>query len=284
MGSLQRSIIAALLGIVMVAATSVESPAKPRSSKSRKGKASSDRGFKQLRAGFKFGMTPNQVRQTITKQIRKRYKEQMEATSDVYQQDKLRAKMKNEVSQVEHVVFSGQKTGWDVSIIDDQYRHNLKQSMMVYWENHKGKNQRRFFFFHKDRLYKMFVTLNAKTLSSSPLDFAKFRTIVQRLYGPGKVIYKKDPDGNKRPIKIDWRSKRYHVSALDKRAFYGSFCLMIADSRREAKVIALHKKNPLPKPKPDKIIEAVTSQGNDDPSLDDNSSAIDGVIGPSRKR
>ena len=238
----------------------------------------SKKAFDQLRGSFKFGMTSKQVRNTIKKQVHKRFAKQLEETTDVYKQDKIRTQMKAASSQVEHVVFDGRKTGWDVSIIDDQYRHKLGESMMVYWENTKGKNQRRFFFFYKDRLYKMVVALNAQTLSETQLNFAEFQAIVENLYGSGRVVFKTDNQGQEVPSRVEWSTGSYLAQAIDKQSFYGAFCLVIADKKRLRTVLKVRKKHPLPKEKSDRITEQVTSSGNDDPSFDDNAHAIDKII------
>ena len=53
--------------------------------------------------------------------------------------------------------------------------------MLERWENAGGKNQRRFFFFHEGKLWKMFVSLDVSIL---PEDKRNFETFEARDAGP----------------------------------------------------------------------------------------------------
>src|SRR5690606_18705558 len=103
----------------------------------------------ELMGAFKFGMAPGEVIKVVTSQITERYAEQIAATTDVYRQDELRRERDKEIEELckSLVEFNGKKGGWDVSIIDDQFAHKTGESMMMHWETHQGRNQRRFFFF-----------------------------------------------------------------------------------------------------------------------------------------
>ncbi len=223
----------------------------------------------QLQGDFRFGMTSAQVSKAVEKQIHSRYKDKIGLTRDIYQQDKLRRARAKEGKRFADTktLFTGKRTGWDVSIIDDQFRHNTGESMMVYWENQDGKNQRRFFFFHNDRLYKMFVALNMKSLEDKPFSF--FQSLMTRRYGnPAKT-------GSKFAL---WQGAGILLRAVNKLSFYGTFCLEIVSKRLFREVAASRKANPVKKKKQNGIMKSIVEDGDDAPSLDDGADAIDRVL------
>ena len=108
-------------------------------------------------AGFKFGMTKDEVLAVLQKQINERFEEKIKGTTDVAMQDRYRKEKKAELSRTSstYVEFTGKSTGWDVSIVETEFAHNTGESLMERWENDGGKNQRRFFFFYNQKLWKM---------------------------------------------------------------------------------------------------------------------------------
>ena len=230
------------------------------------------RALGELMGPFKFGMSKKKVTNILASEIKKRYDAQIKDTNDVYAQDKLRRKQQKELARISksYTQFKGKKTGWDVSIIDDQFGHKTDESMLVYWENVDGKDQRRFFFFHDGQLYKMFVALNSSMLKDDQRTFDYFKTIMVGRYGKGSVV-----EENGKRVALEWRTRKYHVKAIDKLEFYGSFCLMVADPAREKTLIALRAAG-----KPDKksspIIDTMLEKddGSSDPSLDENAAAV----------
>jgi hypothetical protein len=237
----------------------------------------------ELMGPYKFGMSKKQILGILNKQISERYQEKIGATTDVYMQDKLRRKKAAELARIKKsfIEFKGNKSGWDVSIIDDQFAHNTDESMMVHWENSPdtGRDQRRFFFFQDGRLYKMFVALNTSQLKNDQRKFAFFQSLMEARYGKGSVVVSKDLDGVERPTAIEWNSRTHHVMAIDKLAFYGSFCLMVAEPGREEQLVALRKAS-APAKKQNSILKSVMSDEKEDdtPGLNDNKGAVDAIL------
>lgn len=232
----------------------------------------------ELMGDFKFGLSKKEVLKILAKDVKAQFKEQIAATTDVYAQDKLRQKEKKEVQRIKKsfVEFKGKKSGWDVSIIDDQFAHETGESMMVFWENDPstGKNQRRFFFFHEGQLYKMFIALKGSMLQEDQRSFEYFRSLMEGRYGKGtdKVLEKRS--GEKVVVGADWNTQKYHVSALDKLSFYDSFVLVISNPLIESAVgdmRAARKKAP----KRNAVIDSVLEKDSDLPSLDSGKGAID---------
>jgi len=235
----------------------------------------------ELMGAFKFGMTKDDVLKVLAKQISDRYEEKVKETTDVYSQDKLRRDKKKEVARIKKsfTKFAGKKTGWDVSIVDDQFAHGSDESMMVYWENEagSGKDQRRFFFFHDGRLYKMFIALNSSMLKGEQKNFAYFQNIMSARYGDGTTRYETDRNGVETPAALAWKTSKFRVEALDRLSFYGSFVLVISDPATNSVIAEARELNKRPK-KSNAVIDSVLEGDEDVPSLDANKAAVESLI------
>jgi hypothetical protein len=236
----------------------------------------SERALGELMGPYKFGMDKQDVLRVLSAKINERYKDRIAGTADVYAQDKLRRDRQGEFDRIKksYVEFLGKKTGWDVSIVDDQFAHETGEAMMVHWENapESGRDQRRFFFFHKGRLYKMFIALNSAQLKDEQKNFTYFQGLMEQRYGAGKVNTEKGY--------IEWKSPAYRVLALDRLSFYGSFCLVISDPQEDAQLVSIRESHKKQKPE-NKVIKSVMEKDAKDgtPGLEDNRAAVEGVVG-----
>ncbi len=229
----------------------------------------------ELMGAFQFGMSKDEILVQLTKQIDERYAEQIKATSDVMTQDKLRKEKQKELTRIKQSVveFNGQKTGWDVSLIDEEFAQNTGESMLVYWENEGGKNQRRFFFFYEGKLWKMFIAFDTKQLAPESRNFGFFRTMLEARYGKGKV--EKNYEA--------WATPEFEVRAVDKMAFYGALGLLIHQPSMLKTIADTRAANaPAAKGK-DHIIEVIREKGDgsDSVNLDDND-AVNSIINGSK--
>lgn len=264
------------LGLVVMFASA---PATAR--RKRRAPRVNSKALAQLMGPYKFGMTKKDVLAVLRKDLRAEYKEKIKKTTDIYEQDKLRRERKRKLRKIAdtYVVFEGKKTGWDVSIIDDQFAHKTDESMLVHWEYDEktGKNQRRFFFFHHGRLYKMFIALNSSMLKGDQKNFAFFQNVMEQRYGPGKLSYKTDIKGEKAPDALQWRTRQFHVSALNKLDFYGSFCLVIADPQVEKEVMQVREAVRRPKEENNIMNAIIREDENARPDLDENVGTIESI-------
>jgi hypothetical protein len=225
----------------------------------------------ELFGGFKFGMTKDEVVAAFGKQLDEQYEEQIKATTDISEQDRLRKAKKAEVQRFaqSYVVFDAKASPWDVSIIDGEFRHATGESILERWENTNGKNQRRFFFFYEGKLWKMFLSLDMSVLPEDKKNFATFRSVMEGKYGPGDVD----------EAQIAWRTEDLEARAIDKLKSYDALGLTVADAKlartveatRETKAVAPSKGTPL-------INAVIDTDHNDHPDTKTNANAVDDVI------
>jgi hypothetical protein len=230
----------------------------------------------ELMGAYKFGMSKDEIIVQLTKQIDERYAEQIKATSDVYTQDKLRKEKQKEITRVKQSVvdFDGKKSGWDVSLIDEEFAHKTGESMLFYWENEGGKNQRRFFFFHEGKLWKMFISFDTKQLAPESRNFGYFSALLEQRYGKGKM----------EKNHVSWMGPDFEVRAVDKMAFYGALGLLIQDTKVLPAIAKVRAANAPDAAGKDNIIEVIRRKGDgsDTVNLDENNDAVNAIINGSK--
>jgi hypothetical protein len=226
----------------------------------------------ELMGSFKFGMTQDEVVTALAKQMDDHYAELIKETEDIATQDRLRKEKKKEVARIRKswTEFKGQKSGWDVSIIDEQFKHNVDEGMLEYWENQGGKNQRRFFFFDDGALYKMFIQVDTNQFEGDAANFDTFAAGMKSRYGARiwDVNNQTDLSGE----------GEIGVRILDKSRFYDAFCLIVFDVKRANSVAADRKERIIEEKKDNTILNSIKDDGTDSPSLNDNKDAVQGAI------
>jgi hypothetical protein len=227
-------------------------------------------------AGFKFGMTKDEILKVLQKQIDDKFEEKIKATEDTALKDRYRRDKKKELSAVSstYVKFDGKKTGWDVSIVEYEFAHNTGESMMERWENEGGKNNRRFFFFKDEKLYKMYISLDVSMIPEEKRNFETFKGVMEGQYGKGGV------EGGT----ISWRAGEFDARAVDRLKDYGALGLVVEDPKVRNELMAAREAIAPKKAETPSIIKAVIdTEGKDHPDVKSNSGAVEAVIGANKK-
>jgi hypothetical protein len=227
----------------------------------------------ELYGGFKFGMSKDEVLAVLQKQIDDGFEDKIKATTDIAEQDRLRKDKKAELARTAqtYVVFDGHRTGWDVSIIENEFAHNTGESMMDRWENQGGKNNRRFFFFKDGKLWKMFVSLDVSVLPEDKKNFATLESYMVAKYGPG--------DADVEHGTITWRAGEFEARAIDRLKDYDAIGIAIEDPKVKASLMAEREAHAPPKAETPAVIKAVLDTDHSDhPDVKSNGGAVDAVI------
>jgi hypothetical protein len=245
----------------------------PKKAKATPITAEHKKALADLYGGFKFGMSKDEVLAVLQKQIDDSFENQIKATTDIAMQDRLRKDKKAELARTSstYVVFDGHKTGWDVSIIENEFAHNTGESMMDRWENAAGKNNRRFFFFKDGKLWKMFVSLDVSVLPEDKKNFATLESYMVAKYGPG--------DSDVEHGTITWRAGEFEARAIDRLKDYDAIGIAIEDPKVRASLMAEREAHAPPKHETPAVIKAVLDTDNKDhPDVKANGGAVDAVI------
>jgi hypothetical protein len=225
-----------VLCALSLALTPVLSEAAPKKGKAKAAKKEKKEVVKQaseqtkkaisdLAGRYKWGMSPQQVQDLITADIKKSYDEKFKKTRSPVEQDRLRSDMNAEITKVREslVKFDGQKTSWDISLVDKEFAHRNQESMMIYWE----PTQRRFLFFFEDKLWKQFIALNAELFEGKT--FKEFADMVAARYGEPKRVTSTDIRGKEVLDHLEWPpAGDFFLTAVDHTNLYGNYCLVVA--------------------------------------------------------
>lgn len=269
---MRRTSLFACLMAAVFALTTTSHIAEAGKKKKKKATAAkvNKKALGDLMGAFKFGMSRKQVVKVVKKQVNERYAEKISETNDVYKQDEYRNKAKKEVKRFKKsmVKFKGKKSGWDVSIIEEEFGHNNDESMLVLWENHEGKNQRRFFFFHDNQLYKMAIQIDATQLSEDQQTYDFFVKIMQKRFGAGTAT----------ETGLTWKAGNTALDAHYKMAMHAALLLVISDAQTEASVVTARAENNPSNTKTSNIMDSIIEkEGDEGPSLDQGADTIDRI-------
>src|SRR5262249_22092718 len=239
----RTSVLVAMSILSMVASAG----AKPKGKAAAPRQASKEtaRAIDELQGKFKWGMTMGEVKKLISDEIHKKYAEDWKkAVGNAYAQDKINQEISDETRKIEksYIDFKGQKTPWEVSIIDREFAHGNGEAMLVIEEGmHK---QRRFLFFYNEKLYKQFIAFDKELFQGK--NFDQFAQIIQNRYGRGVAKYKLNRKGEQILEHLEWPpSGATLLRAVDQSNFYDTFCLVIEDRGVSQVVAPRHKENAL---------------------------------------
>jgi hypothetical protein len=106
--------------------------------------------------GLPFGGTRDQVLEVLSRRIQDRYGAMIRDTLDVRDRDRLSRDMQKEIGDVQssHIVFDGAQTGWNVSILRDEFVPGMGIEMILVREG----NARYFLFFKGGVFFKLVTT------------------------------------------------------------------------------------------------------------------------------
>jgi hypothetical protein len=268
--------------LLLSAAASAAGGGKPKTkkpeAKAAPVPAANEKAVSELLGPWKWGMSSDDVLAALQKQLGDRRAPEIAKMTDVYAQNQARKQIKADVENVRksYIKFEGQKTGWDVSIIEGEFLHKNGESMLQYRETdpNTGREQDRFFFFKDDKLWKQFIAFNMEPYKGKT--FQDFRDAMESRYGKGAPIVKRGLDGKDHTIAVAWRSGGTYLRAVDLTQFYSNFCIAFSDDNVE-KVEQAARDERTPKTVP----RAVVTDGKGEPEkmLDPNSDVIDRIIG-----
>jgi hypothetical protein len=251
-------------------------PAKPaKASENAVSGDQASRAVGELAGKYKWGLSPNEVMDIIEAEIRSKYDPKIQAEKDPNAQDAVRKEMKDNIAQMRasYIRFNGQKTGWDVSLIDREFGHRNQESMLVIWE----KDQRRFLFFWNEKLYKQFIAYNADKFKG--FDFETFSSAMQQRYGKAQMSFaKKQTDDEMALDYYEWPpSGDFILRAYDQSGFYGNFCLGLLQKSVNPQVEKERAHNSPPRVRHTnvRVVDSIT-QG--DSSADANADVVDEVV------
>jgi hypothetical protein len=281
LGKLLPALAVVLAALFLASGVEAAKKKRPKPAGSSSPKAN-ESAVKELMGEYRWGLTPDEVLVIIEKKIAANFEEQIKKTPDVFEQTRLRKHIKSEVADVKKTLipFNGQKTGWDVSIVEGEFGHKNDESMLV-WQERDAKGavgNQRFFFFVDGKLWKMFIAFNMDAYKEKTFDV--FRTAMESRYGKAAEQTRINAEGKEVFASIYWRGGGYYLRAIDLLQFYANFCLAISDEDVE-KWIVTRRQERFPKAPPKPYVKAPA--GSNDPQHDPNDNVVEEITGGGKK-
>jgi hypothetical protein len=265
--------------------------------KAGKGKAvpakaplASTKEMEKLKGEFKWGMNLDEVAAVVQQRIEAAYADRIEkSNNDPNKQDRVRKEMRAEIVNIKknYLAFEGQKSGYDVSIIDQEFAQGVNESLLLA----KEESSTRYFFFAHDKLYKMFIAFDKEMLQGR--GFSEFGAMMQGRFGKAREVFieqKADPKTDSKTDsktkagpkkKLDhyvWGSKGGDALRLvDRSEFYDVYCLVLYDAETETRQAEARKAQDKGPARRDPLVEAVTGAPVND--RDPNDNVIDTITG-----
>jgi hypothetical protein len=264
-----------LAALLLASTTALAAPKKKPDAPAAPTPSANEKAVSELLGPYRWGMSVEDTLAALTKQLSDRIAPDLAKITDVYEQTRRRKEVKDQVDQVRKslVQFDGQKTGWDVSIIEGEFMHKNDESMMQYRETDaaSGRQQDRFFFFHQGKLWKQFIAFDMTPYKGKTFD--DFREAMEARYGHGAKVEKRGPDGKEHAVAVAWHSGGTDLRAIDLMQFYANFCLAFSDAGVERQMEALQKSRAAKTPTP----RATVTDGRGGPVTDPNVDVIDRI-------
>jgi hypothetical protein len=230
-------------------------------------------GINKLMGKYKFGMSADKVVKSLQERVRKEMEPVIKGEKDPLKQDRLRRELFKKLKKIKknYVKFTGKRSPWDVSLIDKEFAHKNNETLAVSWE----KKERRFFFFHNGRLWKMFVAFNADLFAGRT--FEDFALAMETRFGKAERKFSVTLSGESKMDHLAWpKSGNTLLLAYDYTGFYGNFCLSLIDANEFGNVKTGRKLNSPKRNYSDPLVEAVTKGGS---GKDANEDIVDQITG-----
>ena len=232
---------------------------------------------------FKWGMRPEEVMGLVKTAIEAKYEPRIsQAKADPGKQQRIRDELMREsnAAKKSYTKFEGQKSGWDVSIIGNEFQQNTAEAVLVTKED----VWTRYFFFFEDGLYKMYLAFNKDALAGK--SFQDFGKTMEAKYGHAREVFRdeKVKGGVKHVLDhYEWSAGGGdRLKLVDRSEFYGVYCLVLYDGSVNSRVMERRKVVNPGEVKKDELVEAATAK--DSNTRDSNDDIIDRVTGKEVKK
>ncbi|MBK8482726.1 MAG: hypothetical protein IPL40_16435 [Proteobacteria bacterium] len=228
--------------------------ARQRTTASQRPTSAAAKELAALLGKYQWGASSAEVLKLLEQEVRAEFAPSLAETKEPLEQDRLRRKLAEaiEVLRKNYVSFDGQATPWDISLVDKEFAHRTGESLAVRW----GKRDRRFYFFHAGRLWKIYIAFNSDLYQGKTFD--DFAVVMERRFGPAERKFRTTIKGEATPAYLRWPPiDGTALRAIDNTQFFGNFCLAFADQAGRARVREARKLVRRPRQRRDALVESV---------------------------
>ncbi len=239
--------------------------------------ASAQAALSEELGGLSWGASMEDVLAVKREQILDEYRAEIAGLRDPIEIDRLRRIADEEFNTIEASIreFDGVRTGFEVSVIQDEVQPGVGQSMVAV----RAEWSTEYYVFHNDRLAKLLVTYD-----QASLNFLGFEAFVERLEGvfggPDATDWRVDDIGVRHMTRASWQDVDTRVRVEDKSSMFASYLLVysdltIADTPTESAVAGQANRPTNTR----NIGSLIRRMDEDTEGTRDNSSVVDSIIG-----
>jgi hypothetical protein len=275
---MKRMLVTALLGALAVSSSSLEvAHAAPKKKAKAAQEAPQSAEIAKSMGDLKWGMGRDEVLNHFANAIKEKYKPLLAKASGALEEDKLRARMRDELGKLKSslVEFNGKKTGWDVSFLKGEFTHHNGESLFVVTDD-ASEN---YYFFIQNKLWKWYKAFKADAFQGK--SFEQFGEAIQGRYGKSVKREGEATHGGGKQSWLEWQDSETRLRAVDNKQFYGFYCLVFEDKATLRKLPQLRTTKVSEEKKGNSLVDSVT--GGDE-SSDNNPDVIDRITGKIRRR
>jgi hypothetical protein len=201
--------------------------------------------------GLRWGMSKDDLLKLLKKRIQAEFERRIKVERDVMRQDALYQEAKDRARRIHEsfVTFNGQKSGWDVSPVANEFTHGNDEAMLVVAN---GRSRELYFFMHA-RLWKWYRELapDAPELAGAEDALATFKA----RFGRGKPQHDRVDETKQAYPGATWSDESTRVTALERGS---DICLIFEDLRIVPQLVVL-RHNAQPKTEKARAALAVES-------------------------
>lgn len=160
-----------------------------------------------------FGMSPKEVGVVYESVIDADHLKELQDSQPGVQMDTLLAQIAEykRIFKRSLLEFSKINSKWDSTALAGEYTYDNKEAMMLY--SYKGKT--RYFFFIRDKLYKVVDEIKLSDKSRYGADFKAATDILNKRLGIEGRVRPSDPAQGRTHQEVDWRDANTHLRAME---------------------------------------------------------------------
>jgi hypothetical protein len=280
---MRRLVIGLLASALALTTLSPAAHAGPKKGKVKSGapkEAPQSAEISKSMGDLKWGTSRDDVLAKFTNVVKEKYKPLIAKTTGAIEEDKLRAKMRDELAKIKSslVEFEGEKTGWDVSFLKGEFTHHNGESMFVVTD----ENSQNYYFFIRGKLWKWYKAFNAAAFQGK--SFEEFGKAIQARYGDGVEREGELTQNAGKQRWIEWQDADTRLRAIDNHQFYGFYCLVFEHKSTVSQLAELRSNKPEATTNTNAMVDAVTSHDDGPDEGDNNKNIIDRLTGKMRVR
>lgn len=249
---------------------------KKKSSKSKVQQQKVDQ-LSAVLGGIKWGASDKDVVELIKKQRLDEMSKDQKLRKDPLLMQESRKQLVDQITTIEKTKteLKGERTGYEVSVISDEFTPNVGESMLVV----RDKVAQRYYFFMHSRLYKLVIAYDKEYLKG--VDFEPFAAQTAQRYGRPISTDYGDVFGEEELTSVTWEDDGSILAVHNKREFFGTFTMVFSDKKRVQELtksgLSFGGKGKATKKQAEVSSEVamLTRTGGDDP----NKNIVDGMVG-----